>query len=240
MTYKRKPLSPRICTHCGDPYQAVDRRRLYCDPSCKTLASNARRRAADTSPTPETASLAAPVPAEASVASLPFDLQTVGVVAVGSALGNLGLRVADKLWSSPPPAPRTPATPVTTVSLAPVREDPASWFPAAVLATPAASLPVEHPQWPTAQRCLQLDYFGRRFSYQPTLRCLFWECTPGQLLPLNQQAEFTRIFELAIPELALPGLSYAATPRRLSNANAEAPGAVWQMLSYPGSLPWSG
>jgi len=220
MAYKKKSLSPRICTHCGDPYQAVDRRRMYCDPSCKTLASNARRRAASASAAPETelATLAAPEPTDTPAASLPFDLQTVGVVTVGSALGTLGLRVADKLLSSPPPAPSTPALPVS-VSVAPVREDPANWFPAAVLATPAASLPVTHPQWPTPQRCLQLEYFGRRFYYQPTLRCLFWECAPGQLWPLNQQAEFTRVFELDIPQLTPPLLNAAAAPRRLPNAN---------------------
>lgn len=206
MAYKKQPLRPRICAHCGDPYQAVDRRRLYCSPSCKTLASNARRRATGPFLVLKATPLAAPVTAETAASapapSLPFDLQTVGVVAVGSALGHLGLRAVDQLLSSAPPTSSTSAPPRPTVSLAPVREDPASWFPAAVLATPAATIPLYHPQWAGVQPCLQLDYFGRRFYYQPTLRCLFWACAPGQVWPLNLQAEFTRVFELEIPQLS--------------------------------------
>jgi hypothetical protein len=70
------------------------------------------------------------------------------------------MRLLDKLLE---PAPAPAALPVATMSV-----DPASWFPAAVLAAPAA-LPVHHPEWPQAQVCLQLHYFGHRFYYQPTL-----------------------------------------------------------------------
>lgn len=202
MAYTKQPLRPRVCTHCGDPYQAVDKRRLYCSPSCKTLASNARRRAAPppVATTPETTDLAAPATTAAaeSVPSLPFDAQTVGVVAVGSALGTLGLRAVEQLLSKP--ASSAPPLPATTG--AGEREDPAAWFPAAVLTTPAATHLLHHPQWPAAKPCLQLDYFGRRFYYQPALRCLFWECAPGRVWPLNLRAEFTRVFELEMPALS--------------------------------------
>jgi hypothetical protein len=91
------------------------------------------------------------------------------------------------------------------VLLAPGPVDPASWFPAAILAAPAASVLLEHHQWRQAQVCLQLDYFGRRFYYQPALRCLLWECGPGMLWQLNNQAEFTRVFDLSRPQLAPSG-----------------------------------
>jgi hypothetical protein len=68
-------------------------------------------------------------------------------------------------------------------------------------------------------KLLTKAYFGRCFYYQPTLRRLFWECAPGQLWPLNWQAEFTRVFELPIPSLDRPLLDDAAAPRALANAN---------------------
>ncbi|MDJ0368096.1 hypothetical protein QMK33_23390 [Hymenobacter sp. H14-R3] len=145
-----------------------------------------------------------------------MDLQTVGVVAAGTIVGTVGLRLLDKLLE---PASAPAAVPVASLALAAVPVDPASWFPAAVLAAPAASLPVHHPEWSQAQVCLQLHYFGRRFYYQPALRRLCWECAPGQLWPLNWQAEFTRVFELPIPPLERPLLDYAAAPRALPNVN---------------------
>ena len=32
MAYKRKPLTVRYCQECREPYEAVDRRCLYCRP----------------------------------------------------------------------------------------------------------------------------------------------------------------------------------------------------------------
>ncbi|RZJ88363.1 MAG: hypothetical protein EOO60_11165 [Hymenobacter sp.] len=85
--------------------------------------------------------------------------------------------------------------------------DPASWFPAAVLSAPALSVPLHNWQWLPANApvCVQLVYFGRRFYYHPAWRCLWWECGPGKLWRLNYQAEFTRVFTLALPELDPPG-----------------------------------
>jgi hypothetical protein len=174
MAYKKQLLKPRICHHCGDPYQAVDRRRMYCRPSCKTLASNACRTRANAGlplKSPLTAALAGPTPeASAGTTSLPFDLQTVGVVAAASALGTYSVRALDKLFSAPTPAPSGPGPALPAVLIAPAPIDPASWFPAAVLAAPASSVLLEHHQWRQAQVCLQLDYFGRRFYYQPARR----------------------------------------------------------------------
>jgi hypothetical protein len=145
-----------------------------------------------------------------------LDLQTVGVVAAGTIVGTVGLRLLDKLLE---PAPTPAALPVASLPLTTLPVDPASWFPAAVLAAPAAALPVHHPEWSQAYVCLQLHYFGRCFYYQPALRRLFWECAPGQLWPLNWQAEFTRVFELPIPSLDRSLLDEAAAPRALANAN---------------------
>jgi hypothetical protein len=224
--YRKRAPEQRQCVHCAKPFTSAHKRRIYCGNSCSTLAYYARRRAqpapvegltraVPTSVSADVPTLAAPAPV-VTPASLPADLQTIGVVAAGTMVGTVGMRLLDKvLDASPVPA----AAPVASLPLATVPVDPASWFPAAILATPAASLLVHHPEWPQAQLCLQLSYFGRRFYYQPTRRQLFWECAPGQLWPLNLQSEFTRVFELPIPPLDRPLLDYAAAPRALPNAN---------------------
>jgi hypothetical protein len=224
--YRKRAPEQRQCVHCAKPFESAHKRRIYCGNSCSTLAYYARRRTqsapADLQPRAvpppdlaEVPTLAAPVPV-AVPAPLPFDRQTIGVVAAGTMVGTVGMRLLDKLLE---PAPVPAALPVASMVLTPVPIDPASWFPAAVLAAPAAALPVHYSEWPQAQVCLQLHYFGRRFYYQPTLRRLFWECAPRQLWPLNWQAEFTRVFELPIPPLEQPLLDYAAAPQALANAN---------------------
>lgn len=215
MAYRKKLATPRHCTHCGDAYAAVDRRRLYCCPSCKTRASQARRRGrpvkASATALAGVGEPTAAMGANAPAASLAFDVKTVGVIAAGTMLGTYGTRALDALTSKP-----APAQPVKhpVVGL-PVREDPANWFPAPILAAPTASTPVYYPGWPQASVCLVLDYFGRRFYYQPTQRMLLWECAPGQLWLLNWQAEFTRVFELPIPALAPTAPAAGAAPVQL-------------------------
>jgi hypothetical protein len=44
MAYQKRPATTRSCVHCHDPYEAVDRRRLYCSSSCKVQACKAKRR----------------------------------------------------------------------------------------------------------------------------------------------------------------------------------------------------
>jgi hypothetical protein len=222
--YRKRAPEQRHCVHCAKPFESAHKRRIYCGNSCSTLAYYARRRVQPTPTDVRTLAVHPPEPAEvptldapvAAPAPLPLDIQTVGVVAAGTMVGTVGMRLLDKLLE---PAPAPAALPAASLPLATVPVDPASWFPAAVLAAPAAALPVHHPEWPQAQICLQLHYFGRRFYYQPALRRLFWECAPEQLWPLNWQAEFTRVFELPIPPLERPLLDYAAAPRALSNAN---------------------
>ncbi|MDO7888141.1 hypothetical protein [Hymenobacter cheonanensis] len=202
--------------HCGKPFESAHKRRLYCGNSCSTLAYYARRRPPASHPlSADIPALAAPE-ADSPPAPTPLgaDLRTVGVVAAGTMVGTYGVRLLDKLFDT---SSTPPTLPVPPLPLPAQREDPAGWFPAAVLAQPALMLPVQYPEWTQPHVCLQLNYFGRRFYYQPALRCLFWECAPGQLWLLNWQAEFTHVFELDIPQLAPPLLGYAAP--RLPNAN---------------------
>jgi hypothetical protein len=44
MAYHKRLSTTRTCVHCHDPYEAVDRRRLYCSSSCKVQACKAKRR----------------------------------------------------------------------------------------------------------------------------------------------------------------------------------------------------
>ena len=196
MAYQKLPLRARICAHCADPYQAVDRRRLYCCPSCKTLASNARRRAAGPSlPWEAPRPLAAPEGSEGPAPSLPFDLQTVGVVAVGSALGTLGVRAVDKLLSpaSPPPATQAPLGPTPWVAAE--REDPASWLPPGLLTAAALLVPLESFSGGPTVVFVQLQYLGHTLYYQPSQRLLLWRAAPGQLQVLHSATEVAWVAE---------------------------------------------
>ncbi|TFZ62607.1 hypothetical protein E4631_24850 [Hymenobacter sp. UV11] len=149
------------------------------------MASNARRRTAMGEPT----SLAAPVVAAGPTPSLPFDLQTVGVVAVGSALGTLGLRAVDKVFSTPSPPPSAPALPLLTVSVAPGPEDPANWLPAGLLTAAAPRVRLEGMNGEPAAVFVQLHYLGHTLYYQPSQRVLLWRAAPGQLQALYSAAD---------------------------------------------------
>lgn len=123
--------------------------------------------------------LAAPEAGEGPAPSLPFDLQTVGVVAVGSVLGTLGMRAIDKLLSSPSPLPSAPL--VATRSVAPGREDPASWLPAGLLTAAAPRVALALLAGEPAVVFVQLQYLGHTLYYQPSQRVLLWRSAPGQL-----------------------------------------------------------
>jgi hypothetical protein len=161
---------------------------MYCCPSCKTLASNARRRTTMGKPTP----LAAPIVAAGSAPPLSFDLQTVGVVAAGTAVGTLGLRVVDHLFSNPSPPPAGPLPPV---SVAAEREDPANWLPAGLLTAAVPRVPLEVMSGGPAVIFVQLQYLGHTLYYQPSQRVLLWRSAPGQLRALLSAAQVAQMAE---------------------------------------------
>ncbi|TDN35758.1 hypothetical protein A8B98_12620 [Hymenobacter sp. UV11] len=126
---------------------------------------------------------------------MPFDLQTVGVVAVGTALGTVGLRVVDNLFSTLSPWPSAPAAPLLTVSVTPGREDPANWLPAGLLTAAAPRVPLEMMSGGPAGVFVQLQYLGHTLYYQPSQRVLLWRSAPGQLQALHSAAEVAQVAE---------------------------------------------
>jgi hypothetical protein len=138
MAYQRKPFTARRCQHCGDPYAAVDRRRLYCCPGCKTAASQARRPSAAASAqtkqaaaTPAPSTSLAPLPAGPPLAAEPAlaappagpGNPSFGKLMLATAAGNLLTDAAKSFWSPKAAAATTPTSGWPT------------WPPAELLAT---------------------------------------------------------------------------------------------------------
>ena len=81
MTYHKRSAVVRKCAHCRTKFESNHKSRLYCCQSCNTLAWKARQGPAG-----------AAKPTRPPVgASLDLSAQTVGVVALGSALGALAV-----------------------------------------------------------------------------------------------------------------------------------------------------
>jgi hypothetical protein len=159
MAYTRKPLTLRLCAHCRDPYEAVDRRRLYCCPGCKTAASQARRpstaaaakasgAAGVSAPTPALATL--PLAAEPSLAAAspgPGN-PSFGKLVAATTAGNLLTDVVKALW-----APKTAARSTPTSSWP-------TWPPAELLAATGPPVRLSDPSWPTPQWLTPVHYHG--------------------------------------------------------------------------------
>jgi hypothetical protein len=166
MAYQRKPLTARRCAQCGDPYQAVDRRRLYCCPACKTAASQARRPSAAeqarrarqspeqaplTSPAEQTLTPASALPVEAAASTLAAPAAgppnpSFGKLVAATAAGNLLTDVVKALWAPTAAAGQAPASGWPT------------WPPAELLAATGPPVCVSDPSWHTPQWLTPLTY----------------------------------------------------------------------------------
>lgn len=156
MAYQRKPLTMRHCLQCGDPYDAVDRRRLYCCPGCKTAASQARR--------PSTAARAPrPLPDPALAPTFPLAPESVpekdlaappagpgnpsfGKLVLAGAAGNLLTDAVKSLWQPTAAARQAPASGWPT------------WPPAELLATTGPPVRLTDPSWPAPQLLTPVTY----------------------------------------------------------------------------------
>lgn len=163
MAYQRKPFTARLCQHCGDPYAAVDRRRLYCCPGCKTAASQARRPAtAASTQTQQAAATAtlnpslAPLPAGQPLAAEPAlaappsgpGNPSFGKLVMATATGNLLTDTAKSLWS-----------PKTAAGSPPTSGWP-TWPPAELLATTGPPVRVSDASWGTSQWLTPVHHHG--------------------------------------------------------------------------------
>lgn len=190
MTYRKRPLTTRTCTHCHEAYQAVDRRRLYCSSSCKVQACKAKRRhrlaaraqgqsANTTASVQPLAGLGNPKKANLTVA---WSASNAALFTVTSVAAQLLVRVGDTLFKS-----------LTTPAAQVPREDPLSWLPAAFVTSVAQRQPLHLTLWGQARSCVELHYLGHTFFYQPVERCLLWAVEPGQYLVLTEAAQIALI-----------------------------------------------
>lgn len=165
MAYQRKPLMARHCQHCGDPYEAVDRRRLYCCPGCKTAASQARRpsaaeraaRRAAAHLSPHIAGPPAPeVPAAPALSTASDQARppagppnpSFGKIVLATAAGNLVADAVKSLWAPTAATGKAPASGWPT------------WPPAELLAATGPPVQLTDPSWLTPQVLTPVKYHG--------------------------------------------------------------------------------
>ena len=201
MAYRKRPATARSCVHCREAYEAVDRRRLYCSDSCKVQACKAKRRrlaarglglAALTSASTPTTSA---TPSTPSPQTLDWNLQNLAVLGTAAALGNLGVKVGERVVESlkqPSPA----ALPPVPVSVAtPQLVDPLSWLPAGLLTANAPRVPLELPALGQSVLFVELRYLGHLLYYQPSQRLLLWRAAPGKLAALSSPDDVAFVAE---------------------------------------------
>lgn len=148
MAYHRKPLTARHCQQCGDPYHAVDRRRLYCCPGCKTAASQARRpstAARAQRPLPDPALPLVPETALAAPLAGPGH-PSFGKLVVATATGNLLADAVKSFWKPTAAAGAAPASGWPT------------WPPAELTAATGPPVRLTDPSWPTPQLLTPVTY----------------------------------------------------------------------------------
>jgi hypothetical protein len=144
MAYRKRPATARTCVHCHEAYEAVDRRRLYCGASCKVQACKAKRRRRLAAKGPALAapstSVATPSTQTPSPQTLDWNLQNLAVLGTAAALGNLGVKVGERVVESFKQS--TPAAiPPTPVSV-PQLVDPLSWLPTGLLTANTPRVPL--------------------------------------------------------------------------------------------------
>lgn len=187
MAYRKRPATARICIHCYEAYEAVDRRRLYCGDSCKVQACKAKRRRRLVAQGPALAapspSVGTSSPSTPSPQTLDWNLQNLAVLGTAAALGNLGVKVGERVvesfkQSSPAALPPGPVP-------APQLVDPLSWLPAGLLTANAPRVPLELPALGRSVLFVELRYLGHILYYQPSQRLLLWRAALGNLLALR-------------------------------------------------------
>jgi len=196
MAYHKRPVTTRPCVHCNEAYQAVDRRRLYCSSSCKVQACKAKRRrrlaakglALGATPLVPNKPTTTNTP---SPQTLAWNAQNIAVLGTAAALGNLGVKVGERVVESfkQPPLPVLPPAPPTQLV------DPLSWLPPGLLTANAPRVPLDVPSLGKSIVFVQLQYLGHTLYYQPSQRLLLWRAEPGKLLALHGPQAVAQVAE---------------------------------------------
>ena len=184
MPYHKRPLRACACRHCGQPFAAAHKSRLYCSSSCNTLAWRARRALAGPAPQPLAPALVpAPTPALPGAAELAFTWQTVGVIAAGTAVGQLALQAGAALFHS--------------VTKPAAETDPAAWLPPALRAGRGPAVLAHFPEAPRPVLLEQFVHEGVLLCYHRAAGRLFYPLATGVLLPVPTAANLGMLVEAA-------------------------------------------
>lgn len=115
--------------------------------------------------------------------TLEWNLQNLAVLGSAAALGNIGVKVSERVvegFKQPKPAALS-SPPAPALQLV----DSLSWLPAGLLMANAPRVPLELPALGQSVLFVELRYLGHLLYYQPTQWVLLWRATPGQLQPLR-------------------------------------------------------
>lgn len=135
-------------------------------------------------------------------------MQNVAVLGTAAALGDLGVKLGEKVVESfqqPSPAALAPLSASQVVG-------PLSWLPAGLLTANAPRVPLELPALGRSVLFVELRYFGHLLYYQPSQRLLLWRAAPGKLHALHGPAELALVAE-QVPCDTLGGMQRRRLPR---------------------------
>ncbi|QKG59250.1 hypothetical protein GKZ68_21455 (plasmid) [Hymenobacter sp. BRD128] len=149
----------------------------------------------------------------------------MGVIAAGSALGQLAVQVGTHMaqaFVSPAVAPAPDPD-----------RDPAGWLPPALLAVPGPAAWVTLPGWPAAQVLVQRLYCGLTLYHCPAYQLLYCQTAPGTLTPVPSRAALAALVAQVSPapttaEIVaryVPGLAAA-----LDEAPGQTPGGTFRSV----------
>jgi hypothetical protein len=129
-------------------------------------------------------------------------VQNIAVLGTAAALGNLGVKVGERVVESFKQPAAAVQQPVPQAQLV----DPLSWLPAGLLTANAPRVPLELPTLGKSVLFVQLQYLGHTLYYQPSQHLLFWRAAPGKLMALHGPQDVALVAEQTPYEA--PGASW--------------------------------
>ncbi|MVN79307.1 hypothetical protein GO988_23490 [Hymenobacter sp. HMF4947] len=184
MAHRKQLAQPRACAQCGTTFHTARKGHVHCSSACNTRAWRQRKPATEPLPLGSPAVEAAPTaPPEPSPVTLAFNGTNVGMLAVGTAMGNLLSAGVKQLFA---PAART-------LNLAAAQFP--TWPPAELLAAAQAPQWVADPAWAGQLWLLPTLYHGHTLHLyaEAGLPYVLWQAPNGEWRLFTTPAELQQL-----------------------------------------------